>query len=200
MDIQVKRLTEPEIRQVYCKWIKQDFPRDEQKPLWMILRLVKKGLYDPFACFDGRGFAGYCLLIRQPGERPGYLVDYLAVAKDRRGQGYGTAFQKALISQELKAGSFLLCEVENPETEPDEEARRQQLRRLSFYTGASWKDTEVRVSTFKAEFQLLEYPLTTVHSPDAVRQMYRDIWRLSLPGIICDRKIIFHAGREREGF
>ena len=128
MTPELRPLTELQLRQLYREHVARDFPPAERRPLSAILRLRRRGDYDTWGVFDGDALAAYAFLWRGADCA---LLDYLAVCRDARGQGYGT---RAL---ELVKGQYgpvpLLAEVEAPEESapPGENALRQ--RRLHFY-------------------------------------------------------------------
>ena len=107
MTPELRPLTELQLRQLYREHVARDFPPAERRPLSAILRLRRRGDYDTWGVFDGDALAAYAFLWRG-GDCA--LLDYLAVCRDARGQGYGT---RAL---ELVKGQYgpvpLLAEVE----------------------------------------------------------------------------------------
>ncbi len=110
MTPELRPLTELQLRQLYREHVARDFPPAERRPLSAILRLRRRGDYDTWGVFDGDALAAYAFLWRGADCA---LLDYLAVCRDARGQGYGT---RAL---ELVKGQYgpvpLLAEVEAPE-------------------------------------------------------------------------------------
>ena len=71
------------IRRLY----REAFPRCERKPFSIIRAMEKKGKTDLWYFEDEGGFAGLCATING---KDAILIDYLAVAKKRRGTGLGT--------------------------------------------------------------------------------------------------------------
>lgn len=88
-----------------------------------------------------------CFLAREAGEAVGFaivlplpdvpgvaLLDYLAVAEARRGQGIGSALLEALRARLDRPGAVgIILEVEPPHTAQDAAERRRRERRIAFY-------------------------------------------------------------------
>ncbi len=87
MTPELRPLTELQLRQLYREHVARDFPPAERRPLSAILRLRRRGDYDTWGVFDGDALAAYAFLWRGADCA---LLDYLAVCRDARGQGYGT--------------------------------------------------------------------------------------------------------------
>ena len=58
------------------------FPKEEKKPFYIIYSMQKKGKSDVWYCVENGKFAGLVITINGPDK---ILLDYLAVAKNRRG-------------------------------------------------------------------------------------------------------------------
>ena len=84
--MRLDRLTKEQVKAVYDKRMKADFPSNELKPLGMIEKAVAHGSYECLGLIGGKEIAGYVFLIRH-GED--YLVDYLATCPERRNKGLG---------------------------------------------------------------------------------------------------------------
>ena len=124
------------------------FPTSERKPFSIIKDMAKKGRTDLFCFEDENGFAGMCATINGP---DAILIDYLAVARKRRGQGVGTSMLKALLEHYKGYGVFL--EIE----EPDESAKNndERIRRRSFYLNAGFEPMNTFVNLFGVNMELL---------------------------------------------
>lgn len=124
------------------------FPRSERKPFSVIKRMHKQGKSDMWYFEDERGFLGLATTINSPDT---VLIDYFAVAEDRRGEGKGTEMLKSLLELYSSRGVFL--EIEIPyEGEAEYE---QRLRRRNFYIRAGLVPMGTRVKLFGVDMELL---------------------------------------------
>ena len=101
----------------------ESFPESERKPASFLRTAAGRDDYSLLALTAGERAEGFALVYRSPGG--GFsLLEYMAVAAGRRGQGLGSLLFTAVASG--NAGRTLLLEVESG-NEP--EARR----RIAFY-------------------------------------------------------------------
>ena len=116
------------------QWIKlyrlyqSAFPANEKKPFSMIRAMQKKGKTDVWYCEEDGRFAGLVITINGPDK---ILLDYLAVAKNRRGQGFGSTILKKMREQYAGKGVFLEIELVTEEAENFEERKRRKQFYLS---------------------------------------------------------------------
>ena len=124
------------------------FPKCERKPYSMILSMAELGKTDLWCFKDEGGFAGLCATINGPDT---VLIDYLAVAKRRRGKGVGSKMLDMLLMHYADRGVFLEIEI------PDEKAKNNQerLRRKDFYLRAGLKPMNTYVKLFGVDMELL---------------------------------------------
>ena len=127
---------------------KEAFPKCERKPFSVIKRMASLGKTDLWYFSDGGGFAGLCATIN--GERE-ILIDYLAVAKKRRGKGVGGEMLRMLLRHYADYGVFLEIE-ELDESAPNNEER---VRRKSFYTSNGLTPMDTHVNLFGVNMELL---------------------------------------------
>ena len=81
-------LTLPEIREIYRKRLKHDFPANEVKPLARIEKAFRDGRYRCYGVREGDDLLAYAFFVLT-GDL--YLLDYYAVKKDLSGSGIGSA-------------------------------------------------------------------------------------------------------------
>ena len=127
---------------------KEAFPRCERKPFSIIKSMAKSGKTDLWYLEDDGGFAGLAATIN--GEDK-ILIDYLAVAKHRRGTGVGTKMLSALIEHYRDFGVFL--EIE--ELDPSAENNNERIRRKNFYLRAGLSPMDTHVKLFGVDMELL---------------------------------------------
>lgn len=184
MTLELRPLTEPRLRRLYREHVAEDFPPAERRPLSAILRLRRRGDYDTWGVFDGDALAAYAFLWRGADCA---LLDYLAVCRDARGQGYGT---RAL---ELVKGQYgpvpLLAEVEAPEESapPGENALRQ--RRLLFYERAGFAPLGYQAVLFGVRYAMLSWPAADAREGERLQAAHRALYQSEVPPLLFRRVI-----------
>ena len=184
MTPELRPLTEPRLRRLYREHVAEDFPPAERRPLSAILRLRRRGDYDTWGVFDGDALAAYAFLWRGADCA---LLDYLAVCRGARGQGYGT---RAL---ELVKGQYspvpLLAEVEAPEKSapPGENALRQ--RRLNFYQRAGFAPLGYQAVLFGVRYAMLSWPAAGPQEAGRLQAAHRALYQSEVPPLLFRRVI-----------
>ncbi len=139
------------------------FPASERKPFALLRRMSREGTADFWNLeADGR-FAGLAFVIRGDGI---VLLDYFAVAKNKRGGGVGTAALAALLDR-YRGGFFL--EIESTLEEAKNAAQRR--KRKAFYLGCGLKELHTEAMLFGVRMELLGIGCTM--SFDRYREFYR---------------------------
>ena len=132
------------IRMLY----REAFPRCERKPFSIILSMAEKGKTDLWCFEDEHGFAGMCATINGSDS---ILIDYLAVAKRRRGHGVGSEMLRLLLEHYKDYGVFL--EIEMIDAEAKNNAER--IRRRDFYLRAGLTPMCTFAELFGVNMELL---------------------------------------------
>ena len=132
------------IRHLY----KEAFPRCERKPFGIIKAMAKKGKTDLWCFEDEGGFAGLCATINGSDN---ILIDYLAVARKRRGTGVGSRMLRALLNHYSDFGVFL--EIEELDESAENSAER--VRRREFYLRQGFTPMDTFVNLFGVNMELL---------------------------------------------
>ena len=193
-ELRVQRLRTHEVRDVYRKYLRNDFPRDERRPLGHIMRMRRLRQYDCCGVFyEGRLVCYAFLILSVQGEKRYYMLDYFAVLAELRGSRIGSWFLPQL-EQYVRHPDLILVEVEDPNREKDPAKRAVQERRLAFYLKNGLRDTSVRVKTFGVPYRILEIPLSG-EKPEASREeicrAYEAFYRLPLKKGVLGRCIRF---------
>ena len=95
------------------------------------------------------------------------LLDYLAVAKNRRGQGIGSKILQKMREQYQGKGLFLEIEIVDDSAENYEERKR----RKQFYLANGMKPMNVFVELFGVDMELLGYDCSLTF--EEYREFYR---------------------------
>ena len=127
---------------------REAFPRCERKPFSIIREMAKRGKTDLWYFEDEDGYAGLCATINGHDK---ILIDYLAVAKKRRGTGVGTRMLTTLLEHYKDYGVFL--EIEELDETADNNAER--VRRKEFYLRAGLVPMDTHVKLFGVDMELL---------------------------------------------
>ena len=83
----LKELEPDQIETLYKQRMIIDFPKDELKPLKMILEARGRGIYECLGVFEDDELIGYSFFEKAEGN---YLLDYLAVFPEKRNGGIGS--------------------------------------------------------------------------------------------------------------
>ena len=179
-------LSLPEIREIYRKRVKHDFPANEVKSLVMIEKAFRDGRYRCYGVRADDDLLAYAFFVLAGDV---YLLEYFAVRQDLRGSGIGSGFLKELSRSCFREASCVLVEVDDPFYAGSEEEKTVRERRLAFYFRNGLPDTGARARTFGADFLLLEFPLGEPHSEAEAGAFYSRIYRSLLPKKIYEQMV-----------
>lgn len=166
--MQLRKLSTLQIVFIYNTYMKEDFPPDELKPVKAILDMMDRGIYECLGLYHDEEFLAYAFLVKNQ-ERKTLLLDYLAVCRNYRAGGYGSAFLN-LMKEYYREESALLLECESERTAPDEEQRRIRRRRIAFYKRNGCLTTRTKSWLFGVEYDILYLPFQ-VEKPDVTAEL-----------------------------
>lgn len=149
---------------LYCLY-QAAFPASEKKPFSMIRSMNKKGRSDVWYCEEDDKFAGLVITINGPDM---ILLDYLAVAKNCRGQGMGSKILKKMREQYAGKGVFLEIEIVDEKADNFEERKR----RKQFYLSNGMTEMNVFVKLFGVDMELLGFDCSLTF--EEYHDFYRD--------------------------
>lgn len=181
-------LEKNEIEEIYKKHMKKDFPRNELKPLSMIISSIDSGNYSCYGLFENEELFGYACFVALNKDGKNYcLLDYFAVLSDRRDKGIGSEFLR-ILREKFSNTEIFLCESEDIKNSIGEELNTRK-RRISFYLRNNFIDTTVRANVFGVDYILLEFDLGKTHSVDEIRKSYIEIYSIILPKSKLEKNI-----------
>ncbi len=183
--MQLVELDIAQVERIYRERLIYDFPRDEQKPLNVILKAMEKGLYLCLGLRDENDIAGYVFLVKKDKD---YLIDYLAVNPERRNAGIGGKLLLLLMEYFADADNVLL-EVEDPDKCDDIEEKVLQARRRAFYLRNNCRDTGIRVLCFQVPFQILVLGENKTKDLNYLKELYLSFYRMILPKEVFEENI-----------
>lgn len=146
MEIQLKSLTKEQVSEIYKKYLINDFPKMEVKPLKSIISMMEDGFYESLGIYLKGEFVGYAFAMLCPGISSG-LVDYLEIVPDKRGQGIGSNVLKELRTYFSDRRMYLESEFPAHAPEPD-----IATRRLDFYVRNGASDTGVESDVYTVHY------------------------------------------------
>ncbi len=132
------------IKQLYYT----SFPRDERAPFKTLVRGAKKKIVDFLCCLDEDEFIGFLYVVNHLDMS---YVFYLAVEKEKRCQGYGTAILRA--AHDAYKGRRLFLAIEEIDEKYDNYEER--LRRLRFYENAGFTRSGQKIQEGNVTYDLI---------------------------------------------
>ncbi len=175
--MKLQLLNNVQIEKLYQKHMVKDFPKDELKPLKMILKSVEEGFYDCFGLYDDNTMVGYTFMVKLDNS---YLIDYIAIFPELRNNGIG-ANLLTIIDEDLETADKIFGEVEDPNYTDNLAQKELQARRLNFYLRNGCRDTGLRVDCFGVKYIILEAGKTHFKNKDEVWNLYERFYKNFLP-------------------
>lgn len=189
--MKLESLSEKELKALYHERLREDFPPDELRPFSSMQYLLRENAYRCFAYREGEKICAYAMLILSHGA---VLLDYFAVAPERRGQGVGSEFLRELktISREFQV-SYMLIEAESIDSAETPEQLTERRRRLRFYENCGCFPSPVFSLLFGVEYQILLLPLDGHALPDAetVKENLENLYRVIVSHFTGDDEVAF---------
>lgn len=154
-------LNETEAKNIYDRYMKTDFPKDELKPFEMIKKHMSNGIYICLGVFKDDVLIGYAFCLTDP-DSNAVLLDYFAVLKEHRGNRIGSSSLGEVcryFTEELNF-SALILESENPDFAKDEIDKMTRLRRISFYEKNGMYRQSFTTDLYGVKYCIFSYPKT----------------------------------------
>lgn len=133
--------------QVYALY-EEAFPAEEKKPLGLMEELAAQGKMELLAIVEDGEFIGLAMNMLSD---KAALLDYFAIAADRRSGGFGGRAVRML--QERFDGRKYIFEIEKQDPEADNASDRK--RRKEFYLRNGLKETGIFANVYHTDFELL---------------------------------------------
>lgn len=180
--LQVRKLTLIQTKEIYNTYMGTDFPPEELKPFCMIEDMWKRGHYFAYGFYetvleDGKEeelLRAYACLVADNTKRM-LLLDYFAACGNVRGQGYGSI---ALGQLKEACGDWrgIIIEVEDNELELEESIRDIRNRRIAFYTRNGCRMTDTRSRVFGVDYRIMILPVMDEQAGEYMAQKVTDIY------------------------
>lgn len=174
--VEIKKLNIGQTIMVYHKSLKNEFPVNERRPLFLIMKGMMKGTYECLGVFYKGRIIGYAFFLKHDND---YLWDYLAVFQKYRCRGVGSQIIKA-VKEYYKNADSVIGEVENPECAGPNEDKSIMARRYHFYLRNGCVDTGVKSVTFGAHFIIIQISGRKMDA-EKIAKVYQMHYKESLP-------------------
>ena len=180
----IRDLTENEIKEVYGTHIRADFPPGEVKPLSKILELLGDGKYACLGLFDGGGLLAYAFIVLAAG---GFsLLDYYAVLQGRRDNGIGGKFLERLKERFER----FLIEVDDPDFAGNPAEKEKRERREKFYKRHGGRDSGARTLFFGVNYRIF-YMSPEEEKKEKIAAALSDVYLSMMPRAAFERYFKF---------
>ncbi len=157
----IRRLDFEELCLLHKNCIQRDFPKNEVRPLSMVKRLAKKGLYIAYGAYNENVLIAYATFFNLPNGSV-VLLDYLAVQPQHRGKGIGSSFFKefkSIVKSEFTNAKLIAIECENPEFSTTNKEKLIREKRIAFYKQNGARLTNSKLYAFGVNYNLLALQL-----------------------------------------
>ncbi|HFK5580664.1 N-acetyltransferase [Elizabethkingia anophelis] len=153
---EVREISFTEFSDIYNRYLVEDFPEEEVKPLYVVENAFSANKYTAYVLEEDSKVKAYATFMWK--EKDLLLLDYFAVTQEAgRGSGIGSAFLQELAGS-IKAKGFII-ECEAPEKAINEEDKLMREKRIAFYERNGVKMTTVVAEVVEVDFCLLYMPI-----------------------------------------
>ena len=162
------------------------FPEQEKKPLQVMENLVADGKMEMLAMVDEDEFVGLAINLIDA-EQDRVLLDYYAIAPEKRNYGYGSKGLEALLKKFKNHKYIFEIETQDENAEKAEERKK----RKAFYLRNGLQETGLFVNVYDTDFEILtpDGELTFWEYVDFLREvMYEEYVQILRPTLIAMKK------------
>jgi len=132
------------------KLYRSSFPKEERKPLWVIVKQYRRGIFDVWQIRKETAFSGLAITAKHENL---VLIDYLAIVPSRQDQGIGSGALAAL--RRHYAGRDIFLEIESVYEDTPEKPLRE--RRRQFYLRNGMTPMNVMIELFGVNMELMGF-------------------------------------------
>lgn len=195
----IRLLDTEEIKGIYNEHIVTDFPASEVKPLKQMLEKRENDQYFVYGMFENREgangrkydeLAGYAYFIKCR-NRDVYLLDYLAIVKDKRSKHLGSRFLQQLKQLAIDDGKLLILEVENPDYADEGPERDYMLKRIGFYKKNGMNLSNTSCYFLENEYRIF-YAGDVMEDESMLDEITDVVYRDFFGDTFVDANVVFH--------
>lgn len=183
----IKKLNQKVVTEIYHSCLLVDFPADELKPLATIQTLMEKGVYECYGLYETGDLKAYAFLAKSPSGTC-VLLDYYAVCAPYRSMAYGSQFL-TLLKAHCHHYKGIIAEVETIEAASNDEERILRERRVAFYKRNGIRTTSLVGNLFGVDFTIYYFPLAPDWDDDFVYKELDTIYHILFPGKLYEEHI-----------
>ena len=185
----VRILDKKERKTTYKQYMKQDFPKNELRPLRMIEKMVDDGDYYTYGVFEAEKMIAYAYLWEEP-EREILLFDYFAVIPELRNNGYGTEAMRVLF-ENCAGKRGIILEAENPDYAGAIDERKTRERRIAFYERCGLAKSNVKLYLFGVDYCMMYRELCGQNVQDEIVTVMETLYKNVLPKRMYEKMVRF---------
>ena len=175
--MELKELTQAQLKSLYDTEMTRAFPPQELKPLASMENMRTQGRYQPLGLWEGASLLGYALMWLDP-ERPFALLDYLGTLEGQRNRGLGGRTLD-LLAERYHEYRGIFGEAEAPENgAPEGESLRR--RRLAFYERNGFRYAGYDCALFGVHYRTLIRGRADVTAGELM-ETHRRIYQTHIP-------------------
>lgn len=195
----IRLLDIEEIKEIYNEHIVTDFPASEVKPLKQMLEKRENDQYFVYGMYENREdscgrkydeLAGYAYFINCRNQDV-YLLDYLAIVKDKRSKHLGSGFLQQLKKLAKDDGKLLVLEVENPDYADEGPARDYMLKRIGFYRKNGMNLSDTSCYFLENEYRIF-YAGDEIEDKSQLDKIMDIVYRDFFGDAFVDANVVFH--------
>lgn len=172
--MKLRLLDEQTVEYVYHKYLVNDFPPREGKPLSVILELIKKGYYSCYGLYEDNTLQAYAFFCDNS-HHTYSLLDYYCVLEEYRCLGIGSKLLSA-IKEEFKSYQGVIAEVERISDAVDEEDYSLKKRRVEFYLRNGLIEKDLMTMLFGGGLNIFYMLIQSDASVDTLEVEINDIY------------------------
>ncbi|OPJ59160.1 GNAT family N-acetyltransferase [Clostridium chromiireducens] len=170
----LKQLSDEEIKNIHEEHMKIDFPPEELKPIEVIQKLIKRGIYVCYGLYEDNKLLAYAFLVTS---KSYLLIDYYSVCAIYRNRGIGSKFLN-LLKEQCRNYIGIIVEVESINSSPNVEERVTRERRINFYKNNGMRMTNILSLLFNVEYSIMclcNEEVTDSNINDGLEHLYKEI-------------------------
>lgn len=173
-----KTFSRNEISEVYEKYTKYDFPKDELKTLPHILKLYDKNIYLGKGFFGYNELKSYMFFAMSEKYQDCALLDFFAVNPAYRNGGFGS-LSIDMVKNTIPFKNGIIAEIEDPAYSKTDEEATIRKKRASFYNKNGFIKTSITSVCFGVHFWIIYLPLKKGNtlSDNEIKNILNDIYK-----------------------
>lgn len=170
----LRQLTDGDIKEIYNKHMIIDFPAEELKPLDVIQKLLKRKIYMCYGLYNNEELLAYTFLAAS---KSYLLIDYYSVCAKYRSMGIGSKFLN-ILKENCKNYNGIIVEVESIKCALNETEKVLRKRRIDFYKKNGMRMTNISCMLFNVNYSIMclcNIELENSRIYEGLKNIYKEI-------------------------